>query len=554
MKLFVKKAVLVLVMVFFAMLMASVMSAGIVHAATITVTSLNDSGPGSLRQAIADAATGDTIDFAVTGTVVLTSGELTINKDLTIEGPGSGDLTISGNNANRVFNISGGNITIRGVTVQLGATSGDGGGIYNSGTLTVTSSTIGYNTGYVGGAVYNKGTMSIATTTISHNIASSGTISNDGTLTLTNSIVNNNTADSGGGISNGGTVNLTNSTVSYNTVFNSGGGIFNFGMLSMVNSTINNNTANSGGGIYNSGGGDMAVIKSTISYNGAVGQPGDGGGIYNTIAGNTVRLINSTVSYNTALHDGGGIANQDAVEMGSTIVAGNMSAIGQDCFSSRPSMSLGYNLISEASACSLEAAPGDLVGTRTSPIDPMLGPLQDNGGPSFTHALLPGSPAIDHIPPAFCGSSTDQRGIDRPQGPACDIGAFEVEASPAPQCALAISYTEGVLNLGFTLGTPDPATWGLWLVLDPAKIISLVPGISLPIIDPPISRSIPIQGFPHLGTIGFLSKLTAPDEEITCWDFETVDTGSPAVSPEETIEKIPSIFPKLHEILPKSLF
>ena len=92
----------------------------VVHGATLTVTNLNDTGAGSLRQAIADASPGDTIDFAVTGTITLTSGQLTINNDLVISGPGSGDLNISGNNASRVFNVTGGQVTISGVTVRDG--------------------------------------------------------------------------------------------------------------------------------------------------------------------------------------------------------------------------------------------------------------------------------------------------------------------------------------------------------------------------------------------------------------------------------------------------
>src|SRR5438132_7839156 len=118
-------------------------------ATVITVTNTNDSGPGSLRQALADANDGDTIDFAVTGTIGLTSGELLVDKAITISGPGAENLAVNGNAKNRVFHVTGGNVTISGLTITNGDASGNvlgGGGIYNDhSTLTVDNSTISGN-------------------------------------------------------------------------------------------------------------------------------------------------------------------------------------------------------------------------------------------------------------------------------------------------------------------------------------------------------------------------------------------------------------------------
>ena len=225
------------------------------RAATITVTNTHDSGAGSLRQAIDDANPGDTIDLGVTGTITLDSGQLTIDKDLTITRTGSGTLTISGSFF-RVFYIdSGATITMSGLTIADGQV-GSGGGIYNLGTLTIADSTLSGNTASHGGGIYNRdGTLTIENSTLSSNAADGdggGIYVWLGTLTIENSLLRDNTADKhGGGIYNRGTLTIENSTLSGNTADDSGGGIYQYewiGKTNLHNTTLSENVANTGDG------------------------------------------------------------------------------------------------------------------------------------------------------------------------------------------------------------------------------------------------------------------------------------------------------------------
>ena len=443
-----------------------------------TVTKTLDTNDGfcsildcSLREAIAAANSGGGITFNVTGTIVLTSGELTINKDLTIKGPGSGDLAISGNNASRIFNITGGTVTIVDVTIVGGRRNG-GGGIRNGGVLTLTNSTVVANNAVIsgeGGGIFNErgAILTLTNSTVSTNgtdfLGKGAGIFNNGTLTLTNSIIRGNRANNageGGGIYNnyGGTVTLTNSTIRDNNA-GDGGGIFNFGTVTLTNSTIRDNKTDLGGfggGIYNNYGGTVTLTNSTVSANGTF-FAGGGGGIFNsgtvtltnsTISSNyggdgggilnsgTVTLTNSTVRANTALFggEGGGISSSiyGTVTLTNTIIADNPS--GGDCAGAFTS--LGFNLDSDGS-CGLNTT-GDL-----SNVDPLLGPLQDNGGPTFTHALLPGSPAIEAGDDSVLGPPFDQRGEGFPRlsGMHVDIGAYEVLDGPQTSPILSVTTT-----------------------------------------------------------------------------------------------------------------
>ncbi|HKH19868.1 MAG TPA: choice-of-anchor Q domain-containing protein, partial [Gammaproteobacteria bacterium] len=381
------------------------------EAATITVTNTNDIGAGSLRQAIADASDGDTIDFdpSLGGqTITLTSGELLVNKSVTINGPGPNNLTVDGNHASRVFRVIGGvTATIGGLSITNGYVSGsfqnrDGGGIYNDhSTLTVINCTISGNSASdslgQGGGICNAGYL---TGYFGYGSA---------TLEVINCTVSDNVADlEGGGIFNNGqsgsaTLTVTGSSVSGNTVTGGyGGGIATDGnggssMVEVVNSTLSDNSVRSfGGGILNSSayGGTAAlnILNSTISNN----WGGDyGGGIYNvaSVGGNSpLEVRHSTLSGNSCVWlDGGGIANLSGAtsQVGSTIFNGNRISNGGT------TTSLGYNLSSDDGSGFLTAI-GDQINTN-----PLLGPLQDNGGATLTHAPLQGSPTIDAGDPNF---------------------------------------------------------------------------------------------------------------------------------------------------------
>ena len=320
------------------------------HATTIIVSNTNDSGPGSLRQALAIAHDGDTIDgTGVSGVITLTSGQLLVEKRVTINGAGADVLAVDGNATSSVFQIGTGatapTVAISGLTIR-NAQGNFGGGIFisNAPTATIINCTVsGSRAGFGGGIFSDAALLTIANTTISGNIASEG-----------------------GGIYNNGTVTITNSTFSDNSAQSVGGAMFNDkGTMRVTNSTMSNNSAFSGGGILNLG---TMEIGNTILKTGA---------------------------------SGGNILNQ----------SGTVT-------------SLGYSLSNDDGGGFL-TGPGDQINT-----DPLLGPLQDNGGSTFTHELLSGSPAIDAGDPNFTPPPFfDQRGpgFDRVVNGRIDIGSFEVQ-------------------------------------------------------------------------------------------------------------------------------
>ena len=475
-----------------------------VFGSTITVTSTNDSGPGSLRDAINNASSGDTIDFSLTypATITLSTAALTIESDgsksLTISGPGASSLAISGGNSFQVFVIQpllgpSGPITatISGVTIENGS-SLLGGGIFNGGTLALVDSTVSNNEvgTQLGAGIFNVGTLTLNNTTITGNIIGhpitgsgagiynaqgtvtlinssvsrnfgvgdgsyegGGILNDDGLLTLTNSVVSDNdlSANAGGdargaGIANinSGSVILTDSTVSGNFLSSigsfTGGGISNgilprgHGSVKLIKSTVFGNSVqgiDGGGGILN--GGTTTVINSTISGNSA-SFGGSGGGIFNEGFGH-LTVTNSTISGNSGGPSrpfggsSGGIFNAGTATVNNSIVANNT---GGNCHVTLPSTtaSAGYNLSDEGTCASFFIQTGDLNNTPAG-LDPVG--LKNNGGPTQTIGLLPTSPAVNAIPVSStnsCPVLTDQRGVPRPQGPACDIGAFEFFQSP----------------------------------------------------------------------------------------------------------------------------
>jgi hypothetical protein len=351
-------------------------------AAIITVTNSNDSGPGSLRQAIINAAPGDVINFDITGTITLTTGELLINKSLTVIGPGASVLAISGNNAGRVVRIIADSGNISNVTITNGNSYGSSGGgiwIEEMGSLTLADSIISNNSGGIGGGINNVGVLTVSNVTISGNTASvwGGGISNTGNMTIYNSTVSHNAAVIGGGILN---------AVS---IFSSG--IVQAETAVLVNVTVSRNSASDmGGGIASSG----TNVGSSITLT-------------------SLTVSNCTLNNNSALTAGGLFNQFGTATLRNTIIANSLLGGGCD----GTIISSGHNLDS-GNTCGFASA-GDLINT-----DPFLGLLQDNGGPTFTHALLVGSPAID----AGVNGGVlpiDQRGYPRIWNGIIDIGAYE---------------------------------------------------------------------------------------------------------------------------------
>jgi hypothetical protein len=354
-----------------------------------------------------------------------------------------------------------------------GGGTGQGGGLYvNGSSVTLATSTIASNQGGggsggaygnggvgQGGGLYNGSTLTVMGSTLFGNAAvEGGGIDNFGTLTVSNSTLSGNSATYwGGGIYNtGGTLTVNNSTISGNSTL-AGGGIYNSGGTCTVNnSTISGNSTYSGGGIYNWFG-TLTVNNSTLSGNSATywGGVDTGGGIY-TYRTISVTLTNVTLTANRA-NSGGGLY----VELGSpilhnTLIAGNFrGATGttrDDVFGAlNPSGD--YNLIGDGTGMTglSNGVNGNLVG-----IDPLLGPLQDNGGPTKTHALLAASPAID------AGNNTyatdwDQRGEGFPRivNGIIDIGAFEYQGDGAAPL-LTRSGRDNVPAVGALLSSLPP--------------------------------------------------------------------------------------------------
>jgi CSLREA domain-containing protein len=368
------------------------------------------------------------------------SGVMTVI-DSTVANNSAG-TTNSGGSGGGVYNARAGTLVIATSTIS-GNSGFSGAGILSNGTLVVVASLISNNTATTGGGIATTGTATVSRSTVSGNRAflagEAGGIINEGTLTVTASTISGNTADTGGGgIDNYGVLTLMTSTLAGDVVGspNTGGGLNNVGTASVEGSTFSGDVAEVGGGIfdlgmltvttssfsgnrlYNGGGAGLAVADGGVAtvtnstFSGNVAPAGVGGGIYNFRS--NLRLSASTIVANST---GLGSSVGSTTVLTDTIVAN--SASGSNC-TGIIAESAGYNLDSGTS-CGFTAT------TDLSNTNPLLGPLAYNGGPTPTIALLPGSPAIDHGGSRATGCpATDQRGVARPQGPACDIGAFEL--------------------------------------------------------------------------------------------------------------------------------
>jgi predicted outer membrane repeat protein len=373
------------------------------HAAPFAITNLNDSGPGSVRQAIINAnasASAYTASFSVSGTIMLASTLPAIanTAGLTINGTGQ-TVTISGNNAVRVIQVdAGASLTLNDLTIANGYSAGEGGGIWNDGTLIITNSAFSGNRAETsGGGIYSIGTL----------------------MTITNSTFSGNSAIAGGdGIADGGGVysgigagplTITNSTFSRNAAVQ-GGGLYMVHTVNITNSTFSENSAGWGGAILTTVGTSILTIaNSTFSDNSAYGE---GGGINN---GGTLDITNSTFSGNNAAVEGGGISSYDTATLRNTIVA---NSTGGSCFGAITNG--GYN-IDDGTTCGWGSDNGSMSST-----DPLLGTL--TGSPAY-FTLDAHSPAIDAGRDSICAAAPvnneSQNGVTRPAGAHCDIGSYE---------------------------------------------------------------------------------------------------------------------------------
>ncbi len=428
-------------------------------AATITVANTNDSGAGSLRQALADANPGDTIDLAgLTGTITLTSGQLDIEDPVTITGPGASALTISGNGASHVFSmytdLSGGTVTISGLTITGGNAEQGGGVFFNcdtgSGSLVVSDAVVSGNTvTNLGGGLYfdrcdEGGDLSVVNSVVANNTASADSTGGAGgiwfdegdTLTIQNTTVSGNSAAhwGGGGVTAFATdgVNVQNSTISGNTANGNGGGLYlwtSAGSMQIANSTISGNSTNGSGGGIDVLRGSLQLVQSTISGNTAV-DAGDGlyiGYVSGELGAgaSSDRQANSPRTEAATEHRG-----QAFVDVLGTIVAAN--ADGTDDINGDPQSDSTLTLASSVIGVVNGLTPTDGGGNQMGVSDPGLDPLANNGGATQTMALKTGSVAIDKGPnpePAFPGNEFDQRGsgFARVVNDQVDVGAFEVQ-------------------------------------------------------------------------------------------------------------------------------
>jgi predicted outer membrane repeat protein len=433
---------------------------------SITVVNTADSGAGSLRQAIADIGVGGTITFdpSLSGQTILLASSLVVARDMTIDGYGlASRVELSGNDSARIFAV-GQSVEAHFAALVLrdGYMTGTteavyGGAVYAAFFSGVFFKDVAFreNSAYSAGALYiaNNAETHIQNCEFSNNESQSsgGAVAGKGSITVEKSVFHQNIAGGGGGaISFGGSdIVIEDSTFSTNTAGTAGGAVSITGAGSTIRRNLfSQNTASGssyyGGALSIQATGAPAVIENNTFY--ANQTAGIGGGIY---IYTQAALRNNTFSNNRA--------DRDATAGGSAYFQGGYTATlynnifansesGGECgFWGTIYHSGSNNLVEDGSAACVPSLTGD----------PLLGPLDDNGGPTLTMALLPGSPVIDAGNDANC-PSTDQRGILRPQGAHCDIGAVEMEGMILPTTTPTDTMTPTRTRTATITDTPTP--------------------------------------------------------------------------------------------------
>ncbi len=448
-----------------------------------TVTTLDDSGTGSLRAAIEDANAngGGTISFApgLTGTIPLASDLPAITESVTITGPGAAAVTVDANGFRTFYIDQAVTLTISGLTLT------DGGHapleVFNQGAIVADAMVVTGNdtdTNRGGGLNCNFASLTLTNSTVSGNIGGGGgggLYLQDCNARIVSTTIADNQAldglDGGGLYIEGGTTSIENSTISGNyandnsaAVYIDDGGESGSAAVTISNSTIVNNTAansdDPGVGISVAGGSTLDLIQSTVTGNHHVGAPQErylgalylqGGSYVPDAAGNSAHVQGKHGKPDSEVHS----AEAGEVNIIGTIITGNGDTSQPgifDIFVGNQNEQPPGTVNSDHSIIGVTANNITVVdqgGTQRN-VDPKLGPLADNGGPTQTMALLEGSPAIDHGPvpvPSFPHNDNDQRGAGFPRvvNGTVDVGAYEVqppaEPAPAPEVIVTPRFT-----------------------------------------------------------------------------------------------------------------
>lgn len=488
----------------------------------LSVTTVNDQNDGnasnglSLREAILNANANPNDNYIIqlqggqnyslniggeaedNGTL----GDLDISGNIAIDVTGTGLATINGDGNENVFHVlengtlnltnirvtagqsrfgagiytnENSSVTLKNTIISGNNSTDDGGGIFNNGNLTLLENTlISNNAADYGGGIFNQGRLVMSNTVITNNVArnSGGGAYNNNIIDVNNSIFDSN---SGIGLTNGSNANVHNTTFKGND----GGAISNFSSLNITNSTFFQNTASRGAGIQNNRG-TSNIVNSTFTQNSALD---DGGAIYHNDG--ITNLNNVTITNNTANSDnsgggggdGGGISSSGGVNLKNSIVAGNFDTPSN---SGRGPVypdivgivsGDGSNIIGSIAGATGSVGTGsDRVG-----INPRLGGLADNGGPTQTIALLAGSPAIDAGDNSLLPSdpndldgdgnisviSVDQRGLSRTFNGTTDIGAYESQGTVVSSVNTPIFRLQSNIRPGTYLFTGESEAQGI---------------------------------------------------------------------------------------------